>query len=75
MGKNYYDILGVPKSADEDQLKKVQAPASPRRTIMMKRALAHWHCFCVSCPAVQGPLSCISVCRISTYTKLFKAGD
>lgn len=22
MGKDYYDILGVPKNADEDQLKK-----------------------------------------------------
>ena len=22
MGRNYYDILGVPKNADEDQLKK-----------------------------------------------------
>ena len=30
MGKNYYDILAVPKNADEDQLKKVQASASPR---------------------------------------------
>ena len=66
MGKNYYDTLGVPKNADEDQLKKVQTSASTRWTIMIESALTHWHCFCMSCPAIQGPLSYIPVSRIST---------
>ena len=35
MGRDYYDILEVPKSADEDQLKKVLATPLLMRTSVL----------------------------------------
>lgn len=36
MGKDYYEILGVPKNADEDQLKKVRKLVMSRDVQMSK---------------------------------------